>query len=89
MSDTHDKIAAFCRAPRDMEAICAHAQCTRALVYSLVTRGMLQNVGNKRHGLYIAIEGKVVEPERTWREQPQIVQAASVWQYAQRMWASA
>lgn len=89
MSDTHDKIAAFCRTPQTMDAICAHAQCTRSLVYNLVARGMLKNVGSKRSGQFAAVESRVVEPERTWRETPQIVQAASVWHYAQRMGVSA
>lgn len=89
MSVSHDRIAAFCRSPQTIDAICEHAKCNKVVVYNLVARGLLQNIGNKRYGRYVAIESKAIEPERTWREQPQIVQASSVWHYAQRMGASA
>lgn len=80
----HDRIAAFCRHPRTMDAIVEHVGCTKAVIYLLRQRGMLRNIGNKRGGLFQTVEGVSIEPERTFDVPDHIVQASSVWHYARR-----
>ena len=85
MKDTHRMIAALCRTPQPMDVIQANVDCTKAVIYLLVARGLLRNVGTKARGLFEVVEGVSVEPERTFEVPAQIVQCASVWDYARRL----
>lgn len=84
MNDTHRRIAAMCRTPQTMDAIVEHIGCTKGLIYNLVQRGMLINLGNKRRAYLQTADGVMVEPERVFEAPAQVVQAASVWHYARR-----
>lgn len=53
-------------------------------VYNLVQRGMLENVGTRRFGRFLVVPGTSLEPVREFRASPEIIQAASVWEYARR-----
>lgn len=53
-------------------------------VYNLVQRGMLENVGTRRFGRFLVVPGTSLEPVREFRATPEIIQAASVWEYARR-----
>lgn len=80
----HQRIAAICRDPVPMEVITERADCTAKDVYNLVQRGMLENVGTRRFGRFLVVPGTSLEPVREFRASPEIIQAASVWEYARR-----
>jgi hypothetical protein len=84
MNDMHRRIAAMCRTPQTLDAIVDHIGCTKALVYNLVSRGMLVNHGNKRKAYLQTADGVMVEAERVFDAPAQVVQASSVWHYARR-----
>lgn len=84
MNDTYQKIARACIKPQLIEDIQAITGCTKRMIYNLVARGMLVNIGTKARGLYIVNEHAVVEKDREFKPQKAIEQVSSVWHYAQR-----
>ena len=84
MNDIHRRIASMCRTPQTMDAIRDHIGCSKALIYNLVARGMLVNLGNKRKAILRTADDVMVEPERVFDAPVQVVQASSVWHYARR-----
>ena len=80
----HQRIAAICRDPVTMAVIVERTGCSQKDVYNLVQRGMLENVGSRRFGRFLVVPGTSLEPVREFRATPEIIQAASVWEYAYR-----
>lgn len=80
----------YCNEPRTAAEICGVLDVTRWYIYQMCRRGLLKNVGHIQSAArYVATQErprpKAKREVPKWTTQTAIIQASSVWNYAQRL----
>lgn len=78
----------YCNEPRTAAEICGVLDVTRWYIYQMCRRGLLKNVGLIQSAArYVAAQDKpkTKKQDPKWTTQTAIIQASSVWNYAQRL----